>query len=268
MRFCPHCGHAFAVEAARFCPSCGAALADSTPPAEPDFDATVYEAPVETIEPIPLDELPRYGFPRAVWLSWRELMTAPVQFFDRAGTRENFLPMLGFAMIVMLITSVVTTLEQLAIGPWTDQLMTKLLPGMEADPADPVAQFLSSPLGSVVMLLAQTVLVPLGLVIVAAINHVCLLLLGARGDFDRTFRGVCLSTAPQVLMIVPCLGLLVALVWGFVLNVIAQARLHGIDYWRATVALLLPMVVCLVGCCGLGGFASLLGIFAGAGGSN
>lgn len=79
--------------------------------------------------------------------------------------------------------------------------------------------------------------------------HVSLMLVGsAKKTFETTFRVISFSqgsTAP--LQLVPCCGGLVALVWCLVANCIGIARAHEIDTGRATLAVLLPVIVCCGG---------------------
>jgi hypothetical protein len=89
--------------------------------------------------------------------------------------------------------------------------------------------------------------------------HGSLMLLGgARKGFETTFRVIAFSqgsTAP--LQLVPCCGGLAYVVWNLVANCIGIARAHEIDSGRATLAVLLPLIVC----CGGGLF--LLFMFGG-----
>ena len=83
----------------------------------------------------------------------------------------------------------------------------------------------------------------------AALVHVSLMLLGgARKAFETTFRVVAFSqgsTAP--LQLVPCCGWLIAMIWNIVACCIGIARAHEIDTGRATLAVILPFVVCCGG---------------------
>jgi hypothetical protein len=89
--------------------------------------------------------------------------------------------------------------------------------------------------------------------------HLSLMIVGgANKAFETTFRVISFSqgsTAP--LQLVPCCGGLVALVWCLVANCIGVARAHGIDTGRATLAVLLPVIVCC------GGGVLLLFVFGG-----
>ena len=83
----------------------------------------------------------------------------------------------------------------------------------------------------------------------AALVHVSLMLLGgAKQAFETTFRVIAFaqgSTAP--LQLVPCCGGLIALVWNLIASCIGIARAHEIDTGRATLAVLLPLIVCCGG---------------------
>ncbi|HEY4283303.1 MAG TPA: Yip1 family protein, partial [Chthoniobacterales bacterium] len=96
-----------------------------------------------------------------------------------------------------------------------------------------------------------------------ALVHLSLMLLGgAKKSFETTFRVVAFaqgSTAP--LQLVPCCGGIIAMVWNIVANCIGISKAHEIDTGRATLAVLLPLIVCCGGCVLLlflfGGIAAL-----------
>lgn len=89
----------------------------------------------------------------------------------------------------------------------------------------------------------------IGLFIISAICHVCLMIVGgARHTFETTFRVVCFthgSVGP--LNMIPGCGGFVALVWGIVLYIIGFSRAHQIDTGRSVLAVLLPLIVCCGG---------------------
>ncbi len=79
--------------------------------------------------------------------------------------------------------------------------------------------------------------------------HMSLMLVGgAKKTFETTFRVISFSQGSSApLQLVPCCGGLVALVWCLVANCIGIARTHEIDTGRATLAVLLPVIVCCGG---------------------
>jgi hypothetical protein len=108
-------------------------------------------------------------------------------------------------------------------------------------------------------LICRLIMVALAPFIWGALVHLSLMLLGgAKKSFETTFRVVAFaqgSTAP--LQLIPCCGGLISMVWNIVANCIGVAKAHEIDSGRATLAVLLPIIVC----CG-GGFL-LLFLFGG-----
>ena len=116
---------------------------------------------------------------------------------------------------------------------------------------------------SFVVLVGRLVAVAVAPFIFGGLVHLSLMLVGgANKAFETTFRVISFSqgsTAP--LQLVPCCGGLVALVWCLVANCIGVARAHEIDTGRATLAVLLPVIVCCGGgtllLFAFGGFALL-----------
>jgi hypothetical protein len=102
---------------------------------------------------------------------------------------------------------------------------------------------------SFVVLVGRLVAVAVAPFIFGGLVHLSLMLVGgANKGFETTFRVISFSqgsTAP--LQLVPCCGALVGLVWCLVANCIGMARAHEIDTGRATLAVLLPVIVCCGG---------------------
>jgi hypothetical protein len=82
---------------------------------------------------------------------------------------------------------------------------------------------------------------------------------GAKRGFRATFRALAYTQAAGVWMLVPMLGIPLALVWGLVISTGAVAASHGIGKGRAFSAFMLPLVLGLVV---LGLLAMALGIGA------
>ena len=82
------------------------------------------------------------------------------------------------------------------------------------------------------------------------LTHLSLMLLGkAKNSFEATFRVVAFSQGSTMpLQLVPCCGGFAALIWWLVANCIGVARTHEIDTGYATLAVLLPFLICCGGC--------------------
>lgn len=102
-----------------------------------------------------------------------------------------------------------------------------------------------------VALVGKLIVLPIvlfiGLLLGAAILHVCCMLVGAlrdsRSGFEGTLRAVCYSEVSSIASIVPVVGPPVAIVWWIVLAVQGIERLHHTTSGRAVAAVLIPVVV-------------------------
>ena len=114
------------------------------------------------------------------------------------------------------------------------------------------------------MFVAAPIFVPIGLLLMAGIHHLCLMMVGgATRPFMVTFRVGCFAVAPALLGFVPFLGSFAGGIWGLVLLILGLAAGHTISAGKAAAAVLLPLAVCCA--CGvvalvLGGMAAFSGM--------
>jgi hypothetical protein len=108
---------------------------------------------------------------------------------------------------------------------------------------------LFSGVGVIFALILTPIFAALGIFILSAILHICLMLVGgAKQSFETTFRVVCFAGGSvNPLLVVPFCGGLIVLVWKIVLYCIGLARAHETDTGRAVLAVLLPLIVCCGG---------------------
>lgn len=92
-----------------------------------------------------------------------------------------------------------------------------------------------------------TVGVVIGCFIAAALQHVCLMILGERTlNFETTFRvGAFATGATSLLQVVPLCGAYVYGLVGMVYTIIGLAAAHRISTGKSAAAVLLPLLVCL-----------------------
>jgi hypothetical protein len=90
----------------------------------------------------------------------------------------------------------------------------------------------------------------IGLFVASAVFHVCLMLVGgltnSASRFEGTFRAVSYSSVSMLAQVVPFVGGLIALVWGFFLNVKGAVRMHRTTSGRAAAALLIPLALLIL----------------------
>ena len=105
-------------------------------------------------------------------------------------------------------------------------------------------------LGWIFLLVLTPLFVAIGMFVVSAILHVCLVIVGgAKQSFETTFRVVCFAEGSAgPLIIIPFCGGLITGIWKLVLYCIGLAHAHETDTGRAVIAVLLPLIVCCGGC--------------------
>ena len=98
--------------------------------------------------------------------------------------------------------------------------------------------------------IATAIGVTVGLFIASAIFHLCLMLVGGLKNspsrFEGTFRTVSYSSVSMLANVVPFMGGLIALVWGFYLNLRGAVRMHRTTPGRAAAAMLIPLAVVIL----------------------
>ena len=95
------------------------------------------------------------------------------------------------------------------------------------------------------MWILSPIIIPVLLVITAAIYHLMVLLLAGGGQgFEATFRVVAYSVGPQLFQVVPFCGGFVSFVWGVVLQIVGMQHVHRVSGLKAVAIVLAPLVVC------------------------
>ncbi len=119
------------------------------------------------------------------------------------------------------------------------------------NPAFFTPQFQHVPKTAFSVVLIGTILISPALYVLAAflssgITHLALKILGgARRPFETTFRVICYAQASAaVLNILPLCGGLIAIVWAAFAIIIGLKEAHRIEAWRASLAFLLPGLLC------------------------
>ena len=94
-----------------------------------------------------------------------------------------------------------------------------------------------------VLLLSSVAVAPF---INAGVLHLSLKLVGgARQSFETTFRTWCYAHGSAMfVMLIPVCGWMAAGIWGLVATCIGLAKMHDISTGKATLAVLLPVIVC------------------------
>jgi hypothetical protein len=104
-------------------------------------------------------------------------------------------------------------------------------------------------IGWIFLLVLTPLFVAIGMFVVSAILHVCLMIVnGAKQSFETTFRVVCFAEGSATpLLVIPFCGGFVVGIWKIVLYCIGLTHAHETDTGRVVIAVLLPLIVCCGG---------------------
>src|ERR1700733_1465835 len=183
------------------------------------------------------------GLVKALTETWKEVLFNPNVTFPRMKTSGGDAAPFLFNLTMVVIYAFFTTIYQV------------LLSGVFAAAAGAAHNGSNSMNGlnvglpPLLNLGAMIVLIPLlvGFTFVnAGITHLCLALFkGTSRNYEATYRVVCYSYSTWIFALVPCAGGIVSSVWGVVSTIIGLSKVHRTEGWRAAVAVLLPVFVCM-----------------------
>jgi hypothetical protein len=182
----------------------------------------------------PWERRDRFGFLNALYLTIKDVLLAPGQFFHRMPSQVGMAQPLLFAVVLGVAATFFAWMWSLA-GSSLQLLM-----------AEDLGDALSGPWWSFVLFIFSPVIVGVGVLVKAGLVHVVLMLLG--GDklgFEATVRVSAYSEAASILALLPFCGNILGLVWGLVVLIIGLYSIHETDPWRAVVAVLAPMLIFL-----------------------
>lgn len=192
---------------------------------------------------IPWEDRKRFGALNAFFETVKLFVGSPQRAFDQTPRLGDYISPLLFAVVMGCLGTIASQLWSLATGP----ALLRLLPV----PAERFSHlFATSAVGAIIAVVLAPILVPIGLFILAAILHLCLMLVGglkeSQAGFEGTFRAVSYASVAQLANVVPLVGGLIVLVWAIILDVIGLTTLHRTSRGKATLAVLLPVAVCCV----------------------
>jgi hypothetical protein len=183
------------------------------------------------------------GLVQALIQTWKEVLFNPTTTFLRMKTSGGFAAPFLFNLTMVVIYAFFTMIYQL--------IFTGMFGATAAATHDGSTsiQGISGglpPLVNVgVLLVAVPVLVGITF-LNAGITHFCLALFkGTSKSYEATYRVLCYSYSTWVFALVPCAGGIASSVWWLVCTIIGLSKVHKTEGWRAAVAVLLPVFVCM-----------------------
>lgn len=201
----------------------------------------------ETLRLPPWEERQRYGLLNALYLTIKDVLFTPGQFFRRMPTGLGLVQPLLFAVVLTFGSAFFDFMWSLTGGSLQRLLARGDFSDFVRAPVVLGGIWVLSPLVAVVQVVVRAAIFHLGLMLVG----------GNRMGFEATFRVVAYSRAAGIVSLLPFCGGLVGLIWEIAITIVGLARVHGVEEWRPIVAVLLPLALVLMSCGGL--FALILG---------
>lgn len=218
------------------CTRCGTFACNACYALQTDAGPTcVACAHVVVAELVPWETPEKYGRIRAFWLTTKRVSFEPTRFFRAVALRPEWKAPFSYGVIVLFIAAVLQTSIQ--------QATRVLVPRIVLVPTELAPMFASD--FSWFSMALDLVSIPFSLLVSAGVAHLTLRVCGfSRAPFSMTLRAICYAYAPGLwLMPIPLVGQGFASIWLIVAQIIGLREVHGITTWRATIAVLAPIVI-------------------------
>ena len=182
----------------------------------------------------PWERRERFGLLNGLYLTIKDVLLAPGQFFYRMPSRVGLAQPLLFAVVVGVTAAFFVWMWSLAGSP------AHLL--FSGD----LGEALRRPWLYFLFFIFSPVIFSVAVVVKAAMIQLVLKLLGGNKlGFEATFRVAAYSEATGILVLIPFCGAPIGSIWGLVVLIIGLYSIHEIEPWKAVVAVLVPMILCL-----------------------
>jgi len=181
----------------------------------------------------PWERRERFGLLNGLYLTIKDVLFAPAQFFHQMPTQVGLQQPLYFAVLLGVVASFFAWMWSLT-GSSLQMFM-----------ADDYSDFIRGPFYSFVAFLGSPITVAFLVFLKAGLIHGVLMLVGGnRLGFEATFRVAAYGEAAGILALVPACGSAIGLIWSLVIAVVGLYSIHETDPWRAVVAVVAPSVLC------------------------
>jgi hypothetical protein len=197
------------------------------------YDSGSSSGSTEGLRLPPWERRERYGFLNALYLTIKDVLLAPNQFFHKMPSHVGLVQPLLFAILLGLVATFFHWMYAVAGS------------SLEVFVSDDLSEVMEAPVFAFFNFLFSPITVALGLFLQAAITHLMLMILGGNKlGFEATFRVLAYSEATAVLLMIPGCGALIGLVWSLVVTVIGLYSIHETEAWKAVLAVVLPSIIC------------------------
>jgi hypothetical protein len=182
----------------------------------------------------PWERRERYGFLNGLYLTVKDILLTPRTFFHRMPTQVGLAQPLYFALVLGVLATFFLWMWTLA-GSSLQILF-----------ADNLEELIHGPVLAFFLFIFSPLIVPILIFIKAGLIHLVLMLVGGNKlGFEATFRVAAYSEAAGILALLPFCGSFLGVLWGLFITIVGLYSIHETDPWRAVLAVLAPMVLCL-----------------------
>lgn len=182
----------------------------------------------------PWERRERYGFLNGLYLTIKDVLLSPRPFFHRMPTQVGLAQPLFFALVLGVVAAFFGWMWSLA-GSSLQMFM-----------AEDLGEIFKGPLYSFVTFLFSPIIVAMLVFIKAGLIHLVLMLVGGNKlGFEATFRVSAYGEAASILALLPFCGGVLGVLWSLIITIVGLYSIHETDPWRAVVAVVAPMALCL-----------------------
>ena len=191
---------------------------------------------------IPWEERQRYGFVEAFVETLKLFGMTPAEAWARTPRTGSLGDPLLFAILTSWVGAIFSAIYGLFFAaPW----LRLVPPEMRDKLGMSVASGVGGMIGQVIL---APIFIGIGLFIVSAILHLCVMVVGglsgSDSGFEGTFRAIAYSAVADLANVIPFVGGFVAAIWKLVLVVMGLVAMHRMTQGKAIAAVLIPVVLC------------------------
>jgi len=229
------------------CNRCGTFSCDECLSRTPVGSLPVCSACVErmSVSQLPWDYRADLGWAKAWFKSLGPILLRPGVTFSTAKTEGD----IGGSLLFSFLSWFVAFIPSFVIFAIFGAMLPSIIGGSTTGSTEWRNILLGSYGIMAIFLVAMTLFGMISTVIMAAFDHLVLLMFGKPQSFETTLRGASLSLAPYVLGLIPICGLYIAPIWSLIAKIFAYKGLHRTSAGVAVLgALAAPVLLFILGC--------------------
>ncbi len=182
----------------------------------------------------PWERRERFGFLNGLYLTIKDVLLTPRNFFHRMPSQVGLAQPLYFALVLGVVA---------AFFGWMWSLAGSSLQMFVAEDFDEIVK---GPLFSFMAFLFSPITIAILVFIKAGLIHLMLMMVGGNKlGFEATFRVAAYGEAASILALVPFCGGVLGVFWSLFITIVGLYSIHETDPWRAVLAVVAPMALCL-----------------------